>query len=274
MELVWEEHKMGGHFHQDLIKIMLLNRIHSPKLDWSIIVAISDCAKCKNFGGTHLNALLQPITQHYPFKLLVGNYLSMPIGKGGYHTVGLYLDTCSQHMWGDKFKMAGTRKTTIKLLTNIYENFALAETFISDGGRHFDNTEVKEFYSKWGGKQHVVAAYSPWINGLVEGTNKILLYILARLCAPDVGEDGWKAMKWDNLPRSWPDHFDKAIHTLNWQILPALKFHPKEILLGLVINTKSNRRKCFPNNTCRHQHTYGVCGRDCLAQLKKSHQKT
>ena len=72
----------------------------------------------------------------------------------------------------------------------------------------------------------------------MEGTNKILLYILACLCAPDTGEDRWKAMKWDNLSRSWPDHFDKAIRTLNWQILPALKFCPKEILLGLVVNTK------------------------------------
>ena len=81
-------------------------------------------------------------------------------------------------------------------------------------------------------------AYPPWINGLVEGTNKILLYILARLCTPDIGEDGWKTMEWNNLPRSWPDHFDEAIRTLNWWILPALKFRPKEIILGLVINTK------------------------------------
>ena len=45
-------------------------------------------------------------------------------------------------------------------------------------------------------------------------------------------------MKWNNLLRAWPDHFDKAIRTLNWRILPALKFCPKEILLGLVVNTK------------------------------------
>ena len=186
----------------------------------------------------HLNALLQPITCRHPFELLVGDYLSMPTGKGGYHTVGLYLDTCSQHIWGDKFKTAGTGKTTIKSLTNIYENFTLAETFMLDGGRHFDNMEVKEFCNKWGSKHHVVAAYSPWINSLVEGTNKILLYILACLCALDIGEDGWKAMKWDNLLRAWPDHFDKAIRTLNWRILPAINFRPKEILLGLVVNTK------------------------------------
>ena len=232
------EHEAGGHFHRDLIKIALLDKIHSPKLDKSIMKAISDGARCKNFGSTHLNVLLQSITCRHPFELIVGNYLSMPPGKGGYHTIRLYLDTCSQHVWGNKFKMAGTGKTTIKSLTNIYQNFAPAETFMADGGRHFDNTEVTEFCKKWGSKHHVVAAYSPWVNGLVEGTNKILLYVLAHLCAPETGEDGWRAMVWDNIPKSWPDHFNEAIQILNWRILLALKFRPKEILLGLVVNTE------------------------------------
>ena len=82
-----------------------------------------------------------------------------------------------------------------------------------------------------------MAAYSPWINGLVEGTNKILLYILARLCAPEVGEDRWQSMSWDDLPKAWPDYFDEAIQVLNWRILPALKFSPKELLLNLIVNT-------------------------------------
>ena len=71
----------------------------------------------------------------------------------------------------------------------------------------------------------------------MEGTNRILLYVLARLCAPEVGEDGWQAMNWADLPKAWPDHFDEAIQILNWRILPALKFSPKELLLSLVVNT-------------------------------------
>ena len=98
IELAKSEHKKGGHFHCDLIKIPLLDKIHSPGLDQSIVKAISDCARCKNFGGTHLHTLLQPITQCHPFKLLVGDYLSMPPGKGGFHTVGLYLDTFTQYV--------------------------------------------------------------------------------------------------------------------------------------------------------------------------------
>lgn len=237
VELAKAEHERGGHFHRDLIKIALLDKIHSPGLDQSIVQAIADCARCKNFGGTHLHALLQPITRRHPFELLVGDYLSMPPGKGGYHTVGLYLDTFSQHIWGYKFKTAGTGKTTVKSLEDIYSGFAPAEVFMSDGGKHFKNNEVRQCCEKWGGRHHVVAAYSPWINDLVEGTNKILLYVLARLCAPEVGEDGWQSMNWVNLPNKWPDHFDEAIQILNWRILPALKFSPKELLLSLVINT-------------------------------------
>ena len=236
-ELAKLEHEKGGHFHRDLVKIALLDKIHTPGLDESIVKAITDCAKCKNFGGTHLHALLQPITRRHPFELLVGDYLSMPPGKGGYHTVGLYLDTFSQHVWGFKFKTAGTGKTTVKALEEIYGGFAPAEVFMSDGGKHFKNNEVQQCCEKWGGRHQVVAAYSPWINGLVEGTNKILLYILARLCAPEVGEDGWQSMSWDDLPKAWPDYFDEAIQVLNWRILPALKFSPKELLLNLIVNT-------------------------------------
>jgi hypothetical protein len=238
-QLAREEHEKGGHWHRDNIKIALLDKIHSPKLDQSIVKAVLECARCKNFGSTHLHSLLQPITRRHPFELLVGDYLSLPTGRGGFHTVGLYLDTFSQHVWGDMFKTAGSAKTTNKSIDNVCNTFAPPGTFMCDGGKHFNNNEVKENCKKWGIKQHVTPAYSPWVNGLVEGTNKLLLYVLARLCAPEIGEDGWQSMDWSTLPKSWPDHFQEAINVLNWRILPALKFSPKELLLGLVVNTAS-----------------------------------
>jgi hypothetical protein len=157
--------------------------------------------------------------------------------------VGLYLDTFSQHVWGDMFKTAGSAKTTNKSLDSICNTYAPPNTFMCDGGRHFNNNEVKENCAKWGIKQHVTPAYSPWVNGLVEGTNKLLLYVLARLCAPKIGEDGWQAMQWDKLPRTWPDRFQEAIQILNWRILPTLEFSPKELMLGLVVNTANTPLK-------------------------------
>lgn len=44
-------------------------------------------------------------------------------------------------------------------------------------------------------------------------------------------------MSVDDIPKSWPKYFDEAIRLLNWRLLPALDFSPKELLLGLVVNT-------------------------------------
>jgi hypothetical protein len=168
----------------------------------------------------------------------VGDYLSLPAGKGGYHTVGLYLDTFSQHVFGHKYKTAGSAKTMIDSLEKIFHNFAPPETFMSDGGKHFDNKEVRELCEKWGAKSHIVSAYSPWVNGLVEGANKLFLHVLKRLCAPNLNDEEVGQMSTENLPRGWPDHLDEAIRILNWRLLPSLKFSPKELMLGLVVNTK------------------------------------
>lgn len=135
-------HLEGGHWGRDAIKIALLDSIWSPKLDASILEAIKNCAKCKNFGPTHINSLFEPITRRHPFELLVGDYLSLPKGKGGYSTLGVYLDTFSQHTWVFKYKSAGSARTTVDSLTNIFSAFTPSETFMADGGKHFNNDAV------------------------------------------------------------------------------------------------------------------------------------
>ena len=237
-QLAKQEHESNGHWQRDSVKKSLLDRIWSPGLDASIVKGITNCGVCKNFGGTHLHALLDPITRHHPLELLVGDYLSLPTGKGGYHMVGLYLDTFSQHIFGYKYKTAGSAKTTLDSLNRTLQAYTPWETFMSDGGKHFDNKEVRDLCEKWGTKTHVVSAYSPWINGLVEGTNKLFLHVLKRLCAPDLDNEGAEKVMTDDIPRQWPDHFEEAIRILNWRLLPALKFSLKELMLGLVVNTK------------------------------------
>lgn len=194
VELARQEHEGGGHWHQDSVKLALTDCILCPGLDGCIISVILDCARCKNFRGTHLHSLLNPVMRCHPFELLVGDYLSMPTRKGGFNNVGLYLDTYSQHVWDFMSKKAGSGGTTVKSLTNIFHNFAPSETFMMDSRPHFKCEEVENFCARWGTKMHIVAAYSPWVNSLVEGTNKLLLYILARLCTPELGEDGWNNM--------------------------------------------------------------------------------
>lgn len=80
-------------------------------------------------------------------------------------------------------------------------------------------------------------AYSPWVNGLLEGTNGKLLSCLKRLCAPDMGEDEYaKITSFEHLPHNWPTHFDTTIKQLNHRILLAHKFSLDELCLGIVVN--------------------------------------
>jgi hypothetical protein len=74
---------------------------------------------------------------------------------------------------------------------------------MADRGNHFNNDAVSVFCETRRCKLHTVAAYLPWINGLVEETNKLLLHVLKWLCAPEVGEDQDQEMTWENMPKSW-----------------------------------------------------------------------
>ncbi|TFY74871.1 hypothetical protein EWM64_g9142, partial [Hericium alpestre] len=233
----YEQHVEGGHWGRDHVKLNIMDRIWCPGLDTCILRAIRECPQCKNFGARHIHSLLEPITRRHPFELLVGDYLSMPPGKGGFKTLGVYLDTFSQHIWVFMYKKPGSAASTIDSLERIFKTYTPPEDFMSDGGSHFHCAEVRTCCAKWNVKPHVVASYSPWVNGLVEGTNKILLHVLARLTAPGLGEEEYNEIRWEKLHKSWPEHLENAVRMLNGRLLPALKFSPRELLFGQVVNT-------------------------------------
>jgi hypothetical protein len=235
VRLAWEEHCNNGHFHRDNIKAKLLDKITSPKMDQSITKAILDCGKCKGFGTTHLHSLLEPITRRHPFELMAADTLSMPKGKGGFVKLGLWMDVYAQRVWVTKLKTSATGKSSRRSYSDICDLFTPPEALMTDGGPEFDNEELRAECIKRGTKLQICPAYSPWVNGLLEGTNSILLNRLKRMCAPDLGEDDYAVM---DIPINWPDHLEAAVRCINNRILPNLKYTPNELLLGLVVNTK------------------------------------
>jgi hypothetical protein len=69
------------------------------------------------------------------------------------------------------------------------------------------------------------------VNGLIEGSNKILLRILRRLCAPDHDTDSGDVDP-EDIPENWPMHLDEAIRQMNDRILIHLNTTPRELLFG------------------------------------------
>ena len=113
----------------------------------------------------------------------------MPTGKGGFHTIRLYMDVYSQKVFGFQFTTYGTTTTTTASLEKIRQTYCVPEVFMADGGSRFSGCDIADWCEVHGSRYHQVTAYSPWVNGLLEGANGKLLSRLKCLCAPDLGED-------------------------------------------------------------------------------------
>jgi hypothetical protein len=78
----------------------------------------------------------------------------------------------------------------VDALSTISKMFITPKMFMSNGGSHFNNNTVQEFCNSSRCKHHVTPACSPWVNRLIEGTNKILLHVLKQLCIPITNKQG------------------------------------------------------------------------------------
>ena len=90
-----EAHMSNGCFGPEHIQIHLCDHYFWPGMLTDCRQAQLECPKCKSFGPATRNSLLQPIRHTRPFALVAGDYLSLPVGKGGFKTVGLYIDMYS-----------------------------------------------------------------------------------------------------------------------------------------------------------------------------------
>jgi transposase InsO family protein len=242
-DYVLDAHINNGCFGSEHVQLHLKDCYFWPGMLTDCKQALLECPKCKSFGAATRNSALQPIHRTQLFALVAGDYLSLPVGKGGFKTVGLYIDTYSGFVWGTKLKTMGTGKTTIASLKRIFHDYAVPKSFMSDGGSHFNNNEVDQFCSGERVQHIVTPAYAPWVNGLIENANQLLLGRLKHLCAPN-HDNTENAITIAGpipspVPESWPEHLDKAIRRMNDHILPALKATPRELLFGLLFRPDS-----------------------------------
>lgn len=204
------------------IKAQLLDQIASPKLNQSIMKAIMNCDKCRAFGSTHLYSLLQPITWRHPFELIAADTLSMPKGEGGYTKIGIYIDIYLAHLsW--QTQISCHREDVHQILQN--DLYTAPKTLMMGGGPEFDNKELQEECQRWGTKLYITPVYSPWVNGLIEGTNAKLLGILKQLYTPDMGED-----KVDDMEAPY-----------SWQSLYTPPYGPRGLHMDSIVHTESMR---------------------------------
>ncbi|KAJ7135070.1 hypothetical protein C8R43DRAFT_867082, partial [Mycena crocata] len=104
-----------------------------------------------------------------------------------------------------------------------------------DGGSHFLGEEVRRACEELNIVKITTPAYSPFVNGLIENTNKLLISRLKRKCCPNLDEAEYENVDPESLPGNWPDFFDECIAELNDRILPGTRFTPREVQFGMCL---------------------------------------
>ncbi|KAF8715671.1 hypothetical protein RHS02_09979, partial [Rhizoctonia solani] len=228
-------HEATGHFGRDLTILTLQDKYFWPNMRSDVITAVTTCPRCRNFGPKLMNALLAPITRARPFDLICGDYLSLPTGTGGFKTVLLVIDVYSRFTFGFATRDAGTGAFTVKCLDKLCDTFMIPGSFMSDNGSHFDCHEVNEWADNQGVSIIHSPPHSPWVNGLIEDANRILIGRLRTSCAEDLGKSPGDPNRPPSPPtRSWPKFLQKAIRDMNDRILPSLGYSPRELLTGVL----------------------------------------
>src|SRR6266481_10001739 len=167
-----------------------------------------------------------------PFDLISADYLTFLKGKGGYKMVLLMIDTFSNFVLAYRLKLAGTGKTTLNSLRNLVLHYQKPDTIMTDGGLHFNNEEVQGYCEAQDIRHITTPEYAPWMNSLIENTNKILLGRLRRICTPNLDEMEETGTGPSPTPEKWPDHLEEAIRAMNNRILLAVGLTPREWLWG------------------------------------------
>lgn len=92
---------------------------------------------------------------------------------------------------------------------------------------------MKEVCERLGIIRIITPAYAAWVNGLMEGVNRLFLSCLKKKCAPDLDESEYQDVDPQSIPRNWPDFFNEVVENLNDRIILGTKFTPREILFSL-----------------------------------------
>ncbi|KAM0791027.1 hypothetical protein ACM66B_004325 [Microbotryomycetes sp. NB124-2] len=173
-------------------------------------------------------------------QILSMDYMSLP-AAAGYKLVLVIIDYFTQYIWAYKFKTAGTGKTTIKSLTDLFRIFGQPEVLLSDNGSHFANREVEAFCADRAIVLARTPPYLPHTNRAVKGANRLLINVLKKELAA-AGLDK------NSRNNQWPTALDPLVSQLNSRVVGTTGHCPADLLFAYVRRNKDPRQKPLGSN--------------------------
>lgn len=147
--------------------------------------------------------------------MIAADWVKMTTGKNMF-VVG---DFFTRYTWAFYSKGPANSKKTADFLNSIYKMLGPPEILVTDGSSEFKG-EVDRQCEAEGIRHHVSPAWSSWSNGLVEGTNRLLIERLRRSTGIQLRDQ-------------WNKHLEGAVSHLNHRVVESHGYRPVELLFGL-----------------------------------------
>lgn len=188
---------------------------------------IKRCQTCQQFGPRR-SSTIDPVIVSSPMQVWAMDFVSLPTSHGR-SKVLVIVDYFSRFVWA--FACAQQRaKDVVEALETLRITLAvLPARIVTDGASHFDCAEVADYLTEQEVEHHVVSAYAPWVNGLVERHNGLLVQTLRKLVVTPLTKDSADTL-------AWSPYLGHAVRELNRRPIEGMaNWSPTELQFGFTI---------------------------------------
>ena len=202
--MLFNLHNKLGHLGAEKTANLLAERVYRPSFgrlpDLNTITReyVKDCIECKRKSGTlriPRAKLSDPPRPSKPFQMWACDFTAgYETSETGYTHVCSYIDLFSRYIVAVPTVGETADEATRVLLQHVLPHHGLPEIIQSDNGPAFTSERYREICKTLAVNKTYVIPYTPWANGMVERSNRIL-------------KDLFRAYVRNQNTRNWDEYF-------------------------------------------------------------------
>ena len=151
--------------------------------------------------------------------------LELPEADDGSRYLLLFIDALSKYPVG--FSLANKEAETVaRKLWQVICDYGCMIVIHSDNGREFVNETIAALSKLHGIQQHLITAYRPQANGLVERLNRVVLSVLRKVS--------------EKAPAQWPEWIDFVLLSIRTAVNMSTGYAPFAIMFGRTFHPLAN----------------------------------
>ena len=190
-----------------------------PGFELDVQNKVRNCIKCirrKTFPSP--SAELVNIQSTQPMELVCFDFLSLERSKGGYENILVITDHFTRYAQAFPTRNQLATTTAKVLFENFVVHYGFPARILSDQGRNYESSVIKELCKLAGVDKSRTTPYHPMGNGMVERFNQTLLNMLGTL------EDHQKS--------DWKSYIAPLVHSYNATRHDITGFSPFFLMFG------------------------------------------